>query len=136
MTTTDSHILDAFREVCDKAEEAADRYVSLYCSVSFYGGPEEGGWWGNDVALVATQAFPTQAQAEAAKTRVEALAQELKNDARRAHGDLCLSQLESCGWDGEEAQSRYGEVDGADDYFVILESSPGSQESRGCRHYE
>lgn len=78
MTTTDSYIADAFQQVCDKAEESEDRFVSLYC----------------------------------------------------------LSQLDACGWDGEEAQSRFGEVDGAEDYFVTIESSPGSQESRGSRHYE
>ena len=113
MTTTDSYIADAFQQVCDKAEESEDRFVSLYCSVPYYGGPEEGGWWGRDVKLIATQPYPTEAQASAA-----------------------LSQLEACGWDGEEAQSRFGEVDGAEDYFVTIESNPGSHESRGSRHYE
>lgn len=136
MSTTDSYIADAFREVCDNAEDAQDRFVSLYCIVPFYGGPEEGGWWGRDVQLIATQAFPTDSQAEIAKTRVEELAQQLKCDAKQAHGDMCRSQLDSCGWDGEEAQYRYGEVDGPEDYFVTVELTPGSQESRGCRHYE
>lgn len=136
MTTTDSYIADAFQQVCDKAEESEDRFVSLYCSVPYYGGPEEGGWWGRDVKLIATQSFPTEAQAIAAKERVEDLAKQLRADAQRAHGDMCLSQLDACGWDGEEAQSRFGEVDGAEDYFVTIESSPGSQESRGSRHYE
>lgn len=136
MTTQDSYIAEAFSRVCDQAEESTDRYVSLYCVVPYYGGPEEGGWWGQDVTLMATQSFPTVSQAEAAKERVEALAKELQASAKAANGDLCRSQLESCGWDGEEAQYRYGEVDGAEDYFVCVEDSPGSQESSGCRHYE
>lgn len=136
MTTTDSYITEAFSQVCNQAEESEERFVSLYCSVPYYGGPEEGGWWGRDVKLIATQPYPTEAQASAAKARVEELAQQLKADAQREHGDMCLSQLETCGWDGEEAQSRFGEVDGAEDYFVTIESTPGSQESRGSRHYE
>lgn len=136
MTIADSYITDAFRQVCNQAEESEDRFVSLYCVVPYYGGPEEGGWWGRDVKLIATQVYPTEAQATAAKARVEELAKQLKADAHRDYGDLCRSQLESCGWDGEEAQSRYGEVDGAEDYFVAIESNPGSRESRGCRHYE
>lgn len=129
-------IEDAFREVCDHAEESETRYVSLYCAEPFYGEPEEGGWWGCDVRLVATQGFPTISQADAAVDRIEALVKQLQAGAQASYGDMCLSQLESCGWNGEEAQSRYGEVDGAADYFVVIEDHPGSAEHLGCRHYE
>jgi hypothetical protein len=136
MRTYDSATEQAFFETCDQAEEAQDRFVSLYRNSRFYGGPEEGGWWGNDITLVATQRFPTEAQAEAAKARLEILRDKLNRGAQADHGDVCLDQLDACDWDGEEAQARYGEVDGPEEYYVAIEETPGSQEHRSSRYYE
>ena len=128
-------IEEAYREVCKEAEEAEHCWVCLYCKAPFYGGPEEGGWWGCDVLLMESQRFACRAQAEAVKAKVEKVAEQLKEDAKVAHDRMCLAQLGDK-WDGEEAQFRYGEVDGPSDYFVVIEDVPGASESIGSRHYE
>ena len=131
-----SFIEEAYQQVCDDAEKAEGCWVSLYCDAPFYGGPEEGGWWGNDTVLVESKHFASKAQAEAVKAKVEETAKLLTKDAMQAHGQLCASQLDSCGWDGELAQSRYGEVDGPSEYFVIIEQVSGANQAFGSRHYE
>ena len=41
-------INEAFFNICREAKPAKSSYVSLYVNVPYYGGPEEGGWWGSD----------------------------------------------------------------------------------------
>ena len=129
-------LADAFHEVCDQAEESETHFVSLYVAVPYYGGPEEGGWWGTDVHLEATQGFPTKAQAEAARDRVEELARQATDAARRQWGDQCLRELDAAEARGMDAQDLFGETDGHDEYRVVIEKEPGSQSHRGCRYYE
>jgi len=128
-------ISEAFFEICQEAEPASPRYVSLYISAPFYGGPEEGGWWGQDVTLIASQRFETEDQAEAAKTRVGALAADLNREAKDSFGEYCLRQMEWLEARGLDAD-YLPEVDGSEEYFVCIETNPGSQAHHGNRHYE
>ena len=42
---------EAFHQICKEAKPAKSHHVSLYANEPFYGGPEEGGWWGSDTVL-------------------------------------------------------------------------------------
>ena len=126
---------EAFFSVCDDAQPAESHYLSLYVSVPYYGGPEEGGWWGTDTALVAYKHFDTSEAMEAARGKVETLSAELNEQARRDFGEQCLREM---AWlDARGLDADYlPEVDGESSYSVVTEDVPGSMVSEGCRHYE
>lgn len=126
---------EAFFQVCRDAVPAKSSYVSLYCTIPYYGGPEEGGWWGEDTVLVAHYKCNNEVEAEAIRLKVEELAKELCDDSKRAFGQQCRAQcdwLEARGLDSDFLP----EVDGEERYFVAVEETPGEHNSTGCRHYE
>lgn len=128
-------IKEAFFSVCEDAKPAVSSYVSLYVRVPYYGGPEEGGWWGEDHHLVAYKHCNTPDRAKAVRRDVTALAEELSSDARREFGEQCLREmawLDARGLDADYLPEPDGEVE----YYVAEEKSPGSLASTGCRHYE
>jgi hypothetical protein len=126
---------EAFFSVCEDAQPAESHYLSLYVSVPYYGGPEEGGWWGSDTLLVAYKHFDTSEALEAAQAAVEALAVELNEQAKREFGEQCLREMEWLDARGLDAD-YLPEVDGESSYYVVTEDVPGSRVSQGCRHYE
>jgi hypothetical protein len=126
---------DAFFTACKEAVPAASNFVSLYLNTPFYGGPEEGGWWGNDTSLIATQEYSTQQTADLAKLHIEKLAEQATDDAKRAYGEKCLAETEWLDARGLD-DDFLPEVDGSAEYFVMIETRAGSCESQGCRHYE
>lgn len=135
MISQDNIIGAAFHKLCEEAKEPMGHYVSLYAKYPYYGGPEEGGWWGTDVVLESYQQFPTKEQAEQVCSKVKQLAEELSREARNRWGDYCLRQLD---WLEERGlDSDYlGEPDGPTEYMVVVEQGLGSMQSRGSRHYE
>jgi len=128
-------IKEAFFTVCNEAQPAEGAYVSLYIRTPYYGGPEEGGWWGSDTDIVAYHHYPTIEQAEQAQDRVIALAAELNENAKREFGDQCLREMEWLEARGLDAD-YLPEVDGEVSYFVEIEAEVGIHRRRGCRHYE
>jgi len=130
-----NRIEQSFQEICDQPTVAEAWYLSLYARVPFYGGPEEGGWWGNDVVLQEYQRFHSKQDAETAESRVAALVKQMDGDARRAWGEQCLRELDQAEAHGLEP-SDLRETDGPTEFFCVVEQTPGQHESRGCRHYE
>jgi len=124
----------AFEALCKDAERGKACVVSLYANVSWYGGPEEGGWWGNDTVLDSYQRCSTQEQADQLKEKVEELAKLRTKEARRAWGEQCASELEWC----DERMLDYDylrETDGHNTFFVTVEQYPGKQEQQGDRQW-
>ena len=124
----------AFYAVCKDAVKAQSHYVSLYRIESFYGGPEEGGWWGHDYVLVASQECSTDAEANALANKVSDLAEELSKQAKDAFNRGCAMEcewLEARGLDADYLP----EVDGEDRYAVYIEERAGEMASTGDRHY-
>lgn len=124
---------DSFHAVCKDAKHAETWYVSLVEEAPYYGGSEEGGWWGTDTHLLAYQEFPSEEAAQAAAEQVQQLAAELKQDAQREHGDQCLRELtwlEQRGLDPDFLP----EPDGPSYYHVVV-SQGLPEEARGSRHY-
>lgn len=129
----DSFINQAFHATIKDAKPAGSVYVCLMESVPFYGGPEEGGWWGEDRILHAYREYPTMEQAEAARDAVQKLADELKADSQRAYGDHCLRTMEWLDARGLDADFL-PEEDGPSDYYVcVCEELPTN--SYGERQY-
>jgi hypothetical protein len=133
-----NHIRAAFEEVCTKAVVAESHYVSLYVDLPYYGGPEEGGWWGTDTELIAFQEVSSEAEAKAIKDQVLKLAEQLNEDARRRYYEDCARSVE---WVEEhdpmaEVGDYFPEPDGDEKYWVAVETNPGSMKSTGSRYYE
>ena len=128
-------IKEAFFAVCSDAKPVRASYVSLYVNSPYYGGPEEGGWWGEDCKLVAYQICADDEEADFVQAKVCELAESLTRDAAKSFGNACLAQ---CEWlDARGLDSDYlPEVDGEESYFVAREIRAGSLSSVGCRHYE
>jgi hypothetical protein len=127
------YLQQAFDLVCKEAKTAETYYVALIEDAPFYGGPEEGGWWGSDRVVVAYQAFDTQEAAEAARAEVEKLADELGQQAKRSHGNHCLNQMEWLDARGLDADFL-PEDDGPSEFHVTC-SQGIPQGYRGERCY-
>lgn len=127
-------IQDAFNAVCKNIIETEEWYVALIVDVPFFGGAEEGGWWGSDRHVVAYEKFPSEELAQSASDRIQSLADELTAESHKDFGEQCLREmdwLEARGLDADYLP----EPDGEERYYVQV--SQGVPEgSRGCRHYE
>ena len=129
------YIQAAYRKVCRNAETSDERFVSLYEESQYYGGPEEGGWYGTDMRLVETQRFASEATAYAVYTKIEAIAAAMTADSRAAWAQRCSDEVDWCDARGLDAD-YLPEPDGPSEYRVVIESVSGSRERRGSRHYE
>lgn len=130
-------MIEAWNAITDgEAVAAQPHYVSLYEDVPFYGGAEEGGWWGNDRILREYILTPSLAAAEALRYQIEITATELTQEAKRSHAEACLAQCENAWSRGVEPETIYGEDAGPSAYVVRIETVPGAAAYRGCRHYE
>ncbi len=129
-----SFIKQAFEKVCDESIEYGEWYVSLVEDIPYYGGPEEGGWWGRDSIVLAFQVYPTEELADQAAAGVLKLAKELEQEARKSYGEQCLREtewLEARGLD----DSFLPEPDGPSEYRVCV-TGQIPKNRMGCRHYE
>lgn len=128
----------AFFQVCADAKPAESSYVSLYVDLPYYGGPEEGGWWGTDTELVAYQQCSNDVEAKQLQEAVAVLAGKLSEDAKDRFYRDCAQSVE---WVEEhdpmaDVSDYFPEPDGEEKYWVATESRPGEFVSQGSRHYE
>ena len=125
---------DEFFKVCSKAKPVESHFCSLYVSEPFYGGPEEGGWWGHDTRLIASQEFNSIELAEMAENAIKELAEKANQDAKRDFSEQCRAEvdwLEARGLDADYLP----EVNGEATYFTCVETQSGSLEHQMDRHY-
>jgi hypothetical protein len=126
---------EAFRTICRNIKVPHGYYVSLYCKHLYYGGPEEGGWWGHDMVLECYEEFATETEANEAFKQIQELAGKATVQSSREHDEMCLRQcefLENRGLDYDYLP----ENDGPEEYKVYIENTVGEHEYRGPRHYE
>lgn len=100
----------------------------------YYGGPEEGGWWGTNVYVVAYQKFLILSEAEKAVEAIEKLARELQEESQKEYGEQCLREMKWLDDRGLDAD-YLPESDGPSEFYVLL-SEGFPEESRGPTHYE
>jgi len=123
----------AFHQICTDAKAPEAWYVCLLEQIQFYGGPEEGGWYGTDTEVIAYQEFPTKEAAETAREAVKALANELSRDSKRQYGEQCLRELDFAEARGVEAESIFPEPDTSDFIVRVYDHIPTP--SHSDRHY-
>jgi hypothetical protein len=123
----------AFDAVCKEAKNAETWYVCLMESAPYYGGPEEGGWYGTDTHLHAYQPFNNEEAARDAAAHVEELAAELSAESQKDFGDQCLREMEWLDARGLDADFL-PEPDGESEFYVLVNQGV-PEESRGCRQY-
>lgn len=117
--TTNVNLVQAFHAECTKAKKSKSYFVSLVENIPFYGGPEEGGWWGSDQIVKAYEEFPSLKSAKRAVARIKILAAQLDAESRREFGDQCLREMDWC--DSRNVDYDYlPEVDGETTYSVLL----------------
>lgn len=88
----------------------------------FYGGPEEGGWWGSDTEVIAYRAYISEEIACNVAEAVRQLATELEAEAQKEYGQQCtreLDWLEARGLDADWLP----EPDGPTKYYVLVTNS-------------
>lgn len=124
----------AFDAVISDAKRPESRFVCLMESVPYYGGPEEGGWWGSDTHVIAFKEFPTEEAANEAKKAVDKLAKELQDESRKSFGQQCLREMEWLEARGLDADFL-PEPDGESRFYVYV-GNEVPESSFGCRHYE
>lgn len=129
-----SYIQEAFNLAISNAEQPQAWYVCLMESIPFYGGPEEGGWWGCDSILIAYKEYVSEELAQKAKEAVDKLAKDLQDEARAEYGERCLRELDWLEQRGLDAD-WLPEPDGESEYHVIVTQSI-PENYYGCRHYE
>jgi hypothetical protein len=113
-------LIEAFNKALADNVRTPDRwYVCLIRREPFYGGPQEGGWWGEDRHLVAYAEFPTEEAANEALGHIEKLAKEITEDDARQFGEMCLRECELAEARGYDA-SDLPEVNGPDEHFVLI----------------
>jgi hypothetical protein len=129
----DEYLREAFNQVCQEAREVERWFVVLMERSPFYGGPQEGGWYGSDSIVQAYQEFPSREFAEEAAEKVRKLAAELTTARRREHGEHCLREmdwLEARGLDADYLP----EPDGPSEYYVVV-SETVPENRYGSREY-
>jgi hypothetical protein len=123
---------DAFDQIATTTK-CGKHFVVLTEVQEYYGGPEEGGWWGHDYIPIKFAAYGSLEEAEAVAKRVQSLAEKLNRQAYRSWGDDCARE---CEWlDARGLDSDYlPEPDGPNRYYVdVLDHIP--QPKYGDRYY-
>lgn len=128
-----SVLRDAYHRVIENAESAGRKYVSLYVRAEYYGGPEEGGWWGHDSILESYVEVSNMDMAERIYNDVYAEVERM-NAERKADHNAALSRQCDEAWNRGEDLDDVGYA-GPDEYFVVIESVPGECASVGERCY-
>ena len=124
---------EAFKQICKDAVLNVGFYVSLMAEHPYYGGPEEGGWYGSDTEVIAFQEFPSEELADKACEAVQGLAKQMSADARRAYGGHCLRQTE---WlDGRGLDDEFLRPDDGESRFFVTVTAGVPVGHRGERCY-
>jgi hypothetical protein len=131
----ESYIKSAFEQVVSERSRNEFVTVSLYRIESFYGGPEEGGWWGSDWILEESATYFSKEIAESVAEKIKVRAEELSRstkDSTYRHWALECNQAEARGEDPADLP----EPDGPTRWSVVTEGYPGQHAFRGSRTYE
>lgn len=133
------YIQASFEKICTEAsslykKEPPRFFVTLYERIPFYGGPEEGGWWGIDAVIVSSQEFSSYDEALAVHDNVQRLAKELTESSRIEFQQRMSRETD---WlDARGLDSDYlPEPDGESSFFVVVEKQRGYHSRMADRQY-
>lgn len=131
---SDNMMIQAWNEIMEDAEEAEACIVSLYNVERYYGGPEEGGWWGNLYILKEYVRCSNRVAAERLQEKLQQRCIELNKEEEKLDAELCLRHCERAYARGEDVDD-YG-YDGPSSYSVFIEKIPGENQITERAHYE
>lgn len=131
---SDDIFLQAWDAIVEDSEVAQECYLSLYKVEPYYGGPEEGGWWGYLHILQKYCKCSSRAQAEMLMEKLQDHCKELTEEAKKADGDDCLRHMERADRRGEDVSDDG--YDGPSRYYMTIESMPGQNQVTTRSHYE
>jgi hypothetical protein len=131
--TQENYLQEAFEAIIQDAKTPEQWYVVLVEKMPFYGGPEEGGWWGWDTHVVAFKEYPTEELAQVAAEQIRKFAKELTDQSRREYNEYCSQQMEWLEARGLDADFL-PEPDGPSKYSVLV-TNEIPQNTYGCRRY-
>ena len=131
---SDDIFIQAWNEIIEDSEVAQECYLSLYQCESYYGGPEEGGWWGYLHILKEYCKCSSYAQAEMLMKKLQDHCKELTEEAKKADGEDCLRHMERADRRGEDVSDDG--YDGPSTYYMTIESIPGENQNTTRSHYE
>ena len=131
---SDNIMIQAWNEIMADAQEAEECIVSMYSIEPYYGGPEEGGWWGTLYILREYVRCSNREAAESLRTKLQERCSQLNYEAKIADGEHCLRQIERADARGLDVDD-YG-YDGPSSYNVIIEKFPGENQVTERSHYE
>lgn len=126
--------LQAWKEIVEDSEVAQECYLSLYENAPYYGGPEEGGWWGHLQILKEYCRCTSRQAAELLMHKLQDRCEQLNRELRIADGDDCLRHMKRADQRGEDVDD-YG-YDGPSTFYMIIEAIPGQNQNTTMRHYE
>lgn len=131
-----SFLRKAFKQALSESKHQTPEvyYLTLWSVESYYGGPEEGGWWGKDYTPLEYAVFTNEDEAFAAKEKIEELSKQLHRQARTDYLNFQKQQMEFCESRGLDSDF-FAESDGPGEYRVTV-SNEEPRESFGPRHYE
>jgi hypothetical protein len=139
MTTPSEDIRTAFYRITEVTPEPRRKfYLVLRRSEQYYGGPEEGGWWGWDHLVEAFKMFASKEEAEQAYDQVQDYIKTLNRECAEAR----LNGLNRA-YEDAVARDPAADLDGEDDnrcglethYSVDIEDHEPKDEY-GPQHYE
>jgi len=110
-------------------------YVTLWRIESYYGGPEEGGWWGENHLVESVTQFDNEADAEAYATRIDNDIRTRSREAETAWANGCRAECEWADARGLDVNDAFPETDGPDTYSCTIGTEPPT-DSYGPDHYE
>jgi len=130
-----SNIFAAFNAIVESPIPCRRHFVVLWEHRPFYGGPEEGGWWGADELPVSYCATSTEVEAVELRLRIMELAKDITKQAQEEYEATCSHQLQWCeDRNIYDCNSIFGEVDGPIRYYVtVTDELPNAR--FGERHY-
>lgn len=131
-----SYLREAFEQVVEERKQVPPPetwVVVLWEDTQYYGGPEEGGWYGWDHQPVEYAVYQDEETAQAVAAKVQERARELSELSRRRYGERCLEELawlEARGLDADYLPER-----DQTHYHVSVDNEVPTARY-GARHYE
>ena len=111
-------------------------YVVLWEARQYYGGPEEGGWYGYDYIVASYKRVDSLLVAENLAARIHLLAKNMSKQSRDEYYRRCLEECERADAAGEDPTDYYGgDVYESPSSFYVTVEEEMPESHFGNRYY-
>lgn len=123
---------EIFHAVCENAQQSEGKYLCLMARVPYYGGPEEGGWWGEDHIVESYQFCENQVILDKILTEINELVRKENEETKTAYNRFCSDEWERDDSDGPDSLAV---LNGPSELFIEIQDNV-PQSRYGNRYYE